>query len=250
MKLADSKLIYNLLEELGISKENILYHISDEPSLDHLEQYRKAREQIADLLDGYVVMDALSNFEFYKTGALTTPIPANDHITPFLEANIDGLWTYYCCSQNKSVSNRFFGSPGARTRYIGVQFYRYKISGFLQWGYNFYNNQGSYDSINPFADSTGNYFVPSGDTYSVYPAQDGTALESMRILQFREGLDDMRALYLAESLVGREKVLEVIEPIVKEMTGENIVFSRCIDRSSDMMKLREKIDELVINALN
>jgi hypothetical protein len=72
----------------------------------------------------------------------------------------------------------------------------------------------------------------------------------MRILHFREGLDDMRALYLAESLVGRERVLEVIEPIVKEMTDENIVFSRCIDRSSDMMKLRTAIDELVISALN
>ena len=62
--------------------------------------------------------------------------------------------------------------------------------------------------------------------------------------------DDMRALYLAESLVGREKVLETIEPLVKEFTGKEIVFSRCIDRSSDMMKLRAKIDEIVMNALN
>ncbi len=230
------------------------FHISDEPNGEQLEQYMKSKNSIVDLLEGYVIMDALSKVDFYREGVIKNPIPCNNHIEPFLEAYAEegreGLWTYYCCGQNKHVSNRFFGSPGARTRYIGVQFYRYKIGGFLQWGYNFYNNQGSYDSINPFADSTGNYFVPSGDTYSVYPAQDGTALESMRILQFREGLDDMRALYLAESLVGREKVLEVIEPIVKEMTGENIVFSRCIDRSSDMMKLREAIDELVINALN
>ena len=120
----------------------------------------------------------------------------------------------------------------------------------MQWGYNFYYNQGSHDAINPYVDSTGTYFVPSGDTYSVYPAADGTALESMRILHFREGLDDMRALYLAESLVGREKVLETIEPLVKEFTGKEIVFARCIDRSSDMMKLRAKIDEIVMNALN
>jgi len=72
----------------------------------------------------------------------------------------------------------------------------------------------------------------------------------MRILHFREGLDDMRALYLAESLVGREKVLETIEPIVKELTGNEIVFSRCINRSTDMHTLRNAIDELVINALN
>ena len=230
------------------------FHISDEPQLDHLEQYMKSKNSILDLLEGYVIMDALSNVDFYREGIIKNPIPCNNHIDPFLEAfaeeGKEGLWTYYCCGQNRHVSNRFFGSPGARTRYIGTQFYRYKIGGFLQWGFNFYYNQGSHDALNPYVDSTGNYFVPSGDTYSVYPAQDGTALESMRILHFREGLDDMRALYLAESLVGREKVLETIEPIVKEMTDANIVFSRCIDRSSDMMKLREAIDEIVIGALN
>lgn len=230
------------------------FHISDEPQLDHLEQYMKSKNSVVDLLEGYVIMDALSNVDFYREGIIKNPIPCNNHIEPFLEAYAEegreGLWTYYCCGQNKHVSNRFFGHPGARTRYIGVQFYRFKIGGFLQWGYNFYYNQGSHDAINPYVDSTGNYFVPSGDTYSVYPAADGTALESMRILHFREGLDDMRALYLAESLVGREKVLEIIEPIVKEMTGENIVFSRCIDRPADMMKLRAAIDEIVMNALN
>ena len=230
------------------------FHISDEPNGEQLEQYMKSKNSVVDLLEDYVIMDALSKVDFYREGVIKNPIPCNNHIEPFLEAYAEegreGLWTYYCCGQNRHVSNRFFGTPGARTRYIGIQFYRYKIGGFLQWGYNFYNNQGSHDAINPYVDSTGNYFVPSGDTYSVYPAQDGTALESIRIHHFRQGLQDMRALYLAESLVGREKVLEIIEPIVKEMTGKEIVFSRCIDRSSDMMKLREKIDEIVINALN
>ena len=230
------------------------FHISDEPNGEQLEQYMKSKNSVVDLLEDYVIMDALSKVDFYREGVIKNPIPCNNHIEPFLEAYAEegreGLWTYYCCGQNRHVSNRFFGTPGARTRYIGIQFYRYKIGGFLQWGYNFYNNQGSHDAINPYVDSTGNYFVPSGDTYSVYPAQDGTALESIRIHHFRQGLEDMRTLYLAESLVGREKVLEVIEPIVKEMTGKEIVFSRCIDRSSDMMKLREKIDEIVINALN
>ncbi len=230
------------------------FHISDEPNGEQLEDYMKSKNSIVDLLEEYVIMDALSNVEFYRQGVIKNPIPANNHIDPFLEAYGEegrtGLWTYYCCGQHTNVSNRFFASPGARTRYIGVQFYRYRIGGFLQWGYNFYNNQGSYDAINPIADSTGNYFVPSGDTYSVYPAQDGTALDSMRILHFREGLDDMRALYLAETLVGREKVLQTIEPIVKESTGREIVFARCIDRTSDMLRLREAIDELIIGALN
>ncbi len=244
--------LLNFLKARGDDKRCV-YHISDEPKIEVLEDYTKSKNTIADLLEDYVIMDALSNIDFYRNGVVNNPIPATNHADPFIKAYEEegksGLWVYYCCTQSTNVSNRFFASPGARTRYIGVQFYRYNIGGFLQWGYNYFNNQYSYDTVNPIADTTGNYFVPSGDTCSVYPAQDGTALESMRILQFREGLDDMRTLYLAESLVGREKVLETIEPIVRESTGENITFLRCIDRTSDMLRLRRAVDELILENL-
>lgn len=216
------------------------FHISDEPNAAHLEQYLKAKATVSDLLDGYPVMDALSDYEFYKTGAVTTPIPANNHIEPFIEGGVEPLWTYYCCGQGIGVSNRFLAMPGARTRYIGVQFYKYRVFGFLQWGYNFYYNQGSYDPVNPYVDSTGNYFVPSGDAYSVYPAPDGTALESMRIVQFREAIDDLRAMELAGSLAGRDAVIAAIE----ELTGE-VVFSRCVCDSAAMLAIRERINSII-----
>lgn len=216
------------------------FHISDEPNAAHLEQYLKAKATVSDLLDGYPVMDALSDYEFYKTGAVTTPIPANNHIEPFIEGGVEPLWTYYCCGQGIGVSNRFLAMPGARTRYIGVQFYKYRVFGFLQWGYNFYYNQGSYDPVNPYVDSTGNYFVPSGDAYSVYPATDGTALESMRIVQFREAIDDLRAMELAGSLAGRDAVIAAIE----ELTGE-VVFSRCVCDSAVMLAIRERINSII-----
>lgn len=216
------------------------FHISDEPNAAHLEQYLKAKATVSDLLDGYPVMDALSDYEFYKTGAVTTPIPANNHIEPFIEGGVEPLWTYYCCGQGIGVSNRFLAMPGARTRYIGVQFYKYRVFGFLQWGYNFYYNQGSYDPVNPYVDSTGNYFVPSGDAYSVYPATDGTALESMRIVQFREAIDDLRAMELTGSLAGRDAVIAAIE----ELTGE-VVFSRCVCDSAAMLAIRERINSII-----
>ena len=45
----------------------------------------KAREQVADLLEGYVIMDALSDYDFWKLGIVDLPIPCNDHIKPFIE---------------------------------------------------------------------------------------------------------------------------------------------------------------------
>ena len=221
-----------------------LFHVSDEPNEAHLRQYMKSRRIVARLLKDYTVMDALSNVKFYKSGAVTTPIPSNDHIGPFIKQfekeGRSGLWTYYCCGQTLGVSNHFFATKGARTRFIGTQFWKYNIAGFLQWGYNFYSNCGSYDAVNPYIDTSGSGWVPSGDAFTVYPASDGTALESVRIRQFYEALGDLAALRLLESLIGREETLRAVE----ENAG-CVVFAKCIDDTPDMLALREKIDTLI-----
>ncbi len=221
-----------------------IFHISDEPQTAQLPQYAASRAVVADILKDYTIMDALSNIEFWKQGVVKTPVPSNDHIEPFLAEDIPERWTYYCCGQCKGVSNRLFAMPGARTRFIGFQFYRYNIVGFLQWGYNFYRSQGALDVVNPYLDSTGDYFVPSGDAYSVYPGDDGKALESMRIVEFFEGLQDERALRFAESLVGREKVIEEIEALAGK-----IVFSKCVCDSAKLLAVREKVNDLIAKAL-
>ena len=217
------------------------FHISDEPNKLHIDRYRAVKASVADILEGYPIMDALSNFEFYQDGLVELPIPASDHIEPFIEAGVKGLWTYYCCSQAVGVSNRFIAMPLWRTRSIGLQLYKYNIVGFLHWGYNFYNNMHSRDAINPYLDTCAGYAFPAGDAFSVYPAQDGTALESVRILSFYEALQDVRALRLAETLCGRERVIDEIERIF----GEEIRFDKCAKSAKPLLEIREKINEMI-----
>lgn len=200
------------LKRLGIA-DKCYFHISDEPSLERLQDYRAARDLACEYLGGFPVMDALSNFEFYKTGAVRKPVPANDHIAPFLDAGIADLWTYYCCGQYKLVSNTFMAMPSARTRILGQQLYRYEIAGFLHWGYNFYNSQGSDYPVDPFLVTDGDGFVPAGDTFQVYPGRDGTPLESLRMMVASQAMDDLRALKLLESLRGREFTLSLLADI-------------------------------------
>jgi hypothetical protein len=188
-------------------------------------------------------MDALSNFEFWQEGVVETPIPANNHIEPFLEAKVPGLWTYYCCSQFKDVSNRFIAMPLWRTRSIGMQMYKYDIVGFLQWGYNHYNNLRSVDQIDPYLEQSGEFWVPAGDTHSVYPAQDGTALESIRILSFTEALQDIRAMQLAEQIVGKEAVVAEIERIF----GGEVRFDKCAKDARTVSMIRARINEIIKN---
>ena len=217
------------------------FHLSDEPNQLHIDNYRAAKTVVADLLADYPIMDALSNLEFYQDGLVELPIPSNDHIAPFIEAGVTGLWTYYCCAQEKGVSNRFVAMPLWRTRSIGLQFYKFNIVGFLHWGYNFYNNSLSRNPINPYLDTCAGYSFPAGDAFSVYPAQDGTALESLRILSFFEALQDARAFRLAEQLVGRERVIEELETIF----GEEIRFDRCAKSAEPLLKIREKINQII-----
>ncbi|MBR2353155.1 MAG: DUF4091 domain-containing protein [Clostridia bacterium] len=221
----------------GVDKR-CYFHVSDEPSLAHLEHYKACKELIGQYLEGYPIIDALSNYEFYSTGALKKPVPATKKIEPFLEHKIEGLWAYYCgASGSKDVSNRFFSLSQARVRIIGVQLWLYHIEGFLHWGYNFYNNRYSYDAVNPFAVSDGEGFAPSGDTYLVYPGDDGTAWESLRFCALKESMDDIRALELCESLYGRE----FTERLVLEGTDGTLTFSHYPRTADYLIDLRRKV---------
>ena len=134
--------------------------------------------------------------------------------------------------------------PLWRTRSIGLQFYKFNIVGFLHWGYNFYNASLSKGTINPYLDTCANYSFPAGDAFSVYPAQNGEALESIRILSFYEALQDVRAFRLAEALCGRERVIEELEKIF----GDKIRFDKCATSAAPLLAIREKINEMIANA--
>ena len=216
------------------------FHLSDEPSEAHLEQYKLLSNFLKPLIAGYPMIDALSRYEFYEQGLVDHPVPGNNHIEPFLEHNVPELWTYYCCSQCQEVSNRFFAMPSARNRILGVQLYKFNIFGFLQWGFNFYNNQYSYAPINPFQCSDGEGFAPSGDEFLVYPGRDGKAWSSLRQVVFNEGLQDMRALKLLESLYGRETVMELVEAGIPPIT-----FKKYPKNDEYLLELRRKINEMI-----
>lgn len=220
-----------------------LFHLSDEPGMAHLERYRAVKSRIADLLEGYPVIDAVSDFDFYRTGAVGTPIPASDHIEPFLAAGIEGLWTYYCCAQGREVSNRFIAMPSSRTRIIGAQLWKYRIAGFLHWGYNFWYTRFSRREIHPYVILDGGYFTPAGDCFSVYPGPDGIPYQSLHMKAFTEALSDLRAMTLAEALCGRNAVLEAVEA-----AGE-VTFSRYPRERDAAASLRERVNVLIENAV-
>lgn len=219
-------------------KDKALIHVSDEPNFAMLRSYLKASRLIHKLYKGYKIVDALSDIRFYKLRIVTTPIPSNDHIDKFF-GKTDELWTYYCSEQNeKYVSNRFFCNSSLRNRVLGYQLFKFNVKGFLHWGYNFYYTRLSKAVIDPYKVSDAGGKFPSGDSYVVYPAEEGTAYHSIRLKVFYDALQDMAALNTLEKLTDKQTCLDIIEENGKHL----ITFSEYPHSDEWLLTTREKIN--------
>lgn len=228
----------NFLKNKGI--ENFcFFHISDEPSLNDMENYEYANSLLKKYLKDFKFIDAVLNYEFYEKGFIDRPVVASNHIESFIKNNVkDNLWVYYCCAQYIDVANCFFNMPSYRNRILGFQLYKYNIEGFLHWGYNFWYTQFSKKEIDPFLISDAGCGFPSGDSYMVYPGEDG-AIVSLRLEVLQQAIYDLRALKLLEKKIGRDSVISIIED-----SGE-LTFSKYPRSNEWLIKKREEINRRI-----
>ncbi len=108
--------------------------------------------------------------------------------------------------------------------------------GFLHWGYNYYYDTLSHGFYNPVSNPCGCGQV-AGSAFIVYPQDDGTAIPSIRMKVFYEGINDYRALERLEKLIGRKAVLKFI----KEQLGE-ITFKTCFGNAK-LFEFRQRLNE-------
>lgn len=184
----------------------VFWHLTDEPHGDHATRYGQLKAAVAPLLRDCLVTDALSDIDLWSSGLVDPPIVATDHAQPFVNAGLAEPWLYYCTGQSVEVANRFIGQPSYRNRVLGQQLFRYRASGFLQWGFNFWNTQLSRRPLNPFLDTTSGHGFQAGDAFIVYPGEGGVPWESIRFRVFREALDDLRLFTALAERDGRESV--------------------------------------------
>ncbi len=229
-----------VFREEGV-EDRVRWHISDEPSAVHLDSYMAARKQVDDLLDGCVIMDALSNFAYYQQEIVAHPVVATNHAEPFLQANVPDLWVYYCCAQYRSLANMFIAMPSNRSRVLGFQLFRHRAAGFLHWGYNFYNCMGSHFGIEPYLDTDADCGVPAGDPFQVYPGEDGQPEESIRLMVASQALCDLRACELLAEKKGRA----FVETLLDEAAGGQMNFDTVMTADA-LLALRNRINREIM----
>ncbi len=226
-------------DDMGIT-DRCFVHCSDEPGEKDLRQYEKVSAVIKAAFPAYRQLDALSDFDFYERGLVETPVPGEGAV-PAFAGKVPKLWTYYCCGQfEDELPNRFFAMPSVRNRILGVLLYKYDCEGFLHWGYNFYYTQFSKREVDPFTETDAGGAFPAGDSFAVYPGENGEPLTSLRQQVFYDGLQDLRALRTVEALTSRETVLKLIEDVLGDVD-----FSHYPMDPARFFLFREKLAALV-----
>lgn len=195
-------------------RDRSLFHVSDEPTDQHVQNYTDARQILHDLAPWLKSFDALSHVEFSRQGLVDTPVVNIATVKDFIHAGISH-WAYFCCGPRGSYLNRLLDTPLPKIRMAGWLLYHFQCQGFLHWGYNFWLRRHTQDLVDPFTVSDAGAWPewPYGDTFVVYPGPDGP-LDSIRWEVFSESLQDYALL---QSLG-----IDPHDPIFREFRDFNI----------------------------
>jgi hypothetical protein len=129
------------------------------------------------------------------------------------------LWFYTCMYPTGRYPNRFLDFSLLKTRILHWINWRYRLTGYLHWGLNFWTND-------PFHQDRIRDSLPPGDCWIVYPGPDGP-LDSLRWEHMREGIQDFELLWLLDHTAkeaGRSP--EAADTICAHLVPDPITYAR------------------------
>jgi hypothetical protein len=176
-----------------------MQHLADEPDKERVADYRK----ISDLVKKYAPrlrrIDAVLTPDVASSVDVMVPLLSglDQHFDLYKQRQKSGqeLWFYTCVQPQGDYANRFTVLPLMKVRLLPWINFRYGISGYLHWGYNFWNRDKDYDEQIKLIYGTGRKDVVPGDGWVVYPKRDGLGvIDSIRWEAQRDGCEDHELL--------------------------------------------------------
>ena len=143
------------------------------------------------------------------------------------------LWWYVCIIPGYPYANFFFNYQGEMSRVLFWQQYDYDIAGCLYYAVTMW--EGSRMWID--ADGT----FASGDGLLIYPGKRyGTdyPIESIRLEYVRDGIEDFEYLKMAENVLGRDAVNEVLRTVttgILDYTNDSAVIEAAKVKLAEMI---------------
>ncbi len=200
--------LVKFLTAFGIKEKSFL-HLSDEPVDKDIQTYSRLSDFVKRHCDGVKIIDAASHYEFAQSGIVDLPVVCmqSDDLKKY--ADRDKMLYYCTCTDKNYITNRYINMPLLRTIILGAHLYLENAKGFLHWGFNFYNAQYSLRTIDPYEDLTAGGGFQAGDSFIVYPAEDGVNY-SIRFFAMMEAFQLYRLLKALESKMDRAFVLDFL----------------------------------------
>ncbi len=186
--------------------DKVVQHVGDEPHERAAADYRILSGIVRKFMPGVPLLDAIETHELQ--GSLDIWVPKNDYYSRNMAALErlrslgDERWFYTCCIPGGHYCNRLLDMPLIRTRMLFWGSYRYRLTGFLHWGLNYWNDpKRPFEITCPLNSPTNR--LPAGDTHILYPLGKDI-LGSMRTELSRGGTEDYELL---KALAAKDKPL-------------------------------------------
>jgi hypothetical protein len=146
--------------------------------------------------------------------------PVNIIESPETQANGGEIWTYFCTLARESAPNFYIDCPAINQRSIAWYCWMYGVDGFEHWSSNYYwRNVKKGKPMDqkwpnvPWDSRTYYYF--NGEGQLVYPGPDGIPYSSVRLENFRDGMDDYEYLFRLRELLSKYEN-DTSDPTLKE----------------------------------
>lgn len=186
--------LVNHLKEKGWSNIYV-QHLADEPIKENIATYRAIAALVRKYAPGIKIIEACHTKDL--VGAIDIWVPQLNflhqdyqHYQDRRKAG-DEVWFYTCVFPQGEYANRFIELPLIKTRLLHWINYRYGITGYLHWGYNWWTEEDPFKKVT--REHGGPPFLPAGDAWIVYPGKNGP-LDSIRFEAMRDGIADYELL--------------------------------------------------------
>ena len=174
-----------------------MQHLGDEPIAGNAVSYRAMAALVRKYAPELRIVEACHTKDL--VGAIDIWVPQLNYLHNDYDhyrarqREKEEVWFYTCVFPQGEYANRFIEQPLIKTRLLHWINYRYGITGYLHWGYNWWTQE------DPFRKTTrehpGPPYLPAGDAWIVYPGKNGP-LDSIRFEAMRDGIVDYELLCL------------------------------------------------------
>ncbi len=169
-------------------------HIADEPIDANADSYIRIIKMIKNIVPDLKTLEPIQTTKVVPY--LTVPIPQLDYLyknSIYFENLVKQgkeVWFYTAFLPQDTYANRFIEQHAIMHRLLFWILAKYNMKGTLNWGFNYWDVPDVYNGLGR---KSGQFILPAGDSWLVYPKPDGL-ITSIRMKTITDGMNDYALL--------------------------------------------------------